>query len=59
MNLLDLPLELLRAVLAEAMRARTLKRALRLRLVNSKQKRIDSLTYLQLNGPRALLQRSD
>jgi hypothetical protein len=36
MNLLDLPLELLRAVLAEAILARTLKRALRLRLVNSK-----------------------
>jgi hypothetical protein len=34
LNLLDLPLELFRAILAECMRARTTKRAFRLRLVN-------------------------
>ena len=36
MGLQQLPLELLRAILAEAMLTRGLRRALRLRLVNSK-----------------------
>lgn len=43
MNISTLPLELLRAILAEAMLARGLKRALRLRLVNS--------THISVNTP--------